>query len=160
MVLLAAAAGLHVAAARSHVDGGRGTVAFFVAVAIGQLVASLAIRRTPTDRRLRLAAAGGTLALVALWLASRTVGVPIGEHAGRPEAVSLLDTVTVAVELAAAAALLGVRAPRARSATALVAVALLVGGAGAAFGPEAPHGHPQNGADFGDLFHPHHATAP
>jgi hypothetical protein len=53
------------------------------------------------------------LAAIGLWTWSRTAGLPFGSHAGAPEAVELVDGVTVALEagaLVVAAALLAVPA--------------------------------------------------
>ncbi len=46
-----------------------------------------------------------TLAIIALWVASRTVGVPVGPEAFEPEGVGALDLASKAVEIALVAVL-------------------------------------------------------
>jgi hypothetical protein len=47
-----------------------------------------------------LLGAAGNSAVVLIWLVSRTVGLPLGSHPGRPEAVGLLDVAATAFEVA------------------------------------------------------------
>lgn len=100
--LLAIAAAGHGVAVAHHADARHGGVllgAGFSAVAVSQLVAATALARRPPENRLRQLVVGGTVALVALWAASRTVGLPVGPYAGRVEAVGGLDALTVAAQL-------------------------------------------------------------
>ncbi len=82
---------------------GHGT--FFLVAALAQFLYGLAIVEWP---RRRLLAAGivGNLAIVALWLVSRTVGVPlVGPEAGQVEPVGALDAATTLIEVALVALL-------------------------------------------------------
>lgn len=94
---LAAAAGFHLAAFFGHLHGGATVATFFVAVAAMQLAAAAAVQRRLSNTA-AMAITIGNAALIVLWAASRTIGVPGGTHAGAPEAVGLLDTLTVAAE--------------------------------------------------------------
>lgn len=60
----------------------------------------------------------GTLAIIALWVVTRTLGVPIGPEAGDVEAVGVLDGVSKALEVALIAVLVRLRslAPRTEAA--------------------------------------------
>ena len=51
-------------------------------------------------RSLLIAGAWGSAGVALLWLVTRTVGLPIGPHAGRPEAVGPLDTLATLDEQA------------------------------------------------------------
>ena len=57
-------------------------------------------------RALWWAALAVNLGLLALWLISRTAGLPFGPEAGDPEPVGVLDTIASAAELITVAALL------------------------------------------------------
>ena len=73
---------------------------FFLALTYVQVLWGAGVlRRAPTARVLRIGAYAN-LALVALWLATRTVGVPFGPEAGDPEPVGSMDIAAVIVELA------------------------------------------------------------
>lgn len=51
----------------------------------------------------------GNLAIIALWVVSRTVGVPVGPEAGEPEPVGFLDGVSKVLEFALIAVLVRLR---------------------------------------------------
>lgn len=51
------------------------------------------------SRELLLAGAVGNTAVVVLWLASRTIGLPVGADGGRPEAFGVQDTTATVLEL-------------------------------------------------------------
>lgn len=64
---------------------------FFLVLTYGQVLWGIGVlRKPPSDRSLAIAAAAN-LAIVAVWVFSRTIGVPIGPDAGRPEAVGTMD---------------------------------------------------------------------
>lgn len=50
------------------------------------------VYRRPDDRRALLAGAIGSLAIVAVWLATRTAGIPMGPDSGRPGSIGAMDT--------------------------------------------------------------------
>jgi hypothetical protein len=72
--------------------------AFFAVAALAQLAwALLAIARPA--RRLWLAGAVGNAAVIVVWIVSRTVGLPLGEEAGRAEPVGFADALSTAYEV-------------------------------------------------------------
>jgi FtsP/CotA-like multicopper oxidase with cupredoxin domain len=83
-------AAIHFAVAPEHFDEYFAYGFFFVSVGLAQLGLAVAIVVAPS-RRLFLIAAGGTAAVIAIWLISRTFGLPIGPGRGKPEPVGLVD---------------------------------------------------------------------
>jgi hypothetical protein len=71
---------------------------FFVATAIAQLAWAVAVLRRP-GRPLLAAGAAGNGLVVAVWLVSRTVGLPVGPEPGVPETVGVPDALATAAEL-------------------------------------------------------------
>lgn len=111
-----AAAIIHVKAALDHLDQSAAEAVLFELVACAQLIWGIAIYRG-AGRRVLLAGIAGSLAVVAVWVVSRTSGLPIGPAAGHPEAVGLIDTVASCDEVLLSA-LVGLHlagAPRQRS---------------------------------------------
>ena len=102
-LLLAFAAGLHLAVLPSHLEEGAAVGGFFLAVAAAQLVSAVLVHRgaSPVARR---AVVAMNLGVVAVWVVSRTVGLPVVGGAG-PEAVGALDALAVVAQLAAVAGL-------------------------------------------------------
>jgi hypothetical protein len=94
----AGAAFIHFAVAPEHFREWWGFGVFFVLCGEAQLGWALLLRRRPWPL---VAAVGltGSLLLVALWLVSRTVGLPLGPDPGAPEAAGTADLVAVALEL-------------------------------------------------------------
>jgi hypothetical protein len=104
-----AAGAINIAAAATvGRDSSTQTLAFFVLVAAAQLVwGAGALARAP--RWWLALGALGNLLVVATWMASRTVGLPVGEYAGSTLPVGFPDglaTVLEAVTVVGAAALL------------------------------------------------------
>jgi hypothetical protein len=96
---LAWASGLiHVVAAIQHVDEYLLFAVFFAFLAPVQFAWGVAIYRRP-GRRLLIAGAVGSLMIAALWLASRTTGLPIGETPWAPEPVGAIDVLATADEV-------------------------------------------------------------
>jgi hypothetical protein len=82
---------------------------FFVGLALFQLGWGAQVYRRPTPRLYRVGAAV-SVGVIALWLVSRTSGLPLGPDAWRAEAIGPLDPLASAVEAMIAmlsAALLG-----------------------------------------------------
>jgi hypothetical protein len=128
-----AAGAINIAAAATVGRDSAQNLAFFVVVAAAQLVwGAVALARAP--RWWLALGAVGNLVVVATWVVSRTVGLPVGEFAGMTLPVGFADglaTVLEAVTVVGAAALMvGGRAPArspARSPGATVAAAVVVG---------------------------------
>jgi hypothetical protein len=57
------------------------------------------VRRRPHESRLLIGGLVMNLGVVAVWLASRTTGLPIGPHAGVPEPVGWKDLLATTDEL-------------------------------------------------------------
>ncbi|MGH2784988.1 MAG: hypothetical protein ACRDJ1_06985 [Actinomycetota bacterium] len=141
------AAAIHAWVVRSHAAHWWGYAAFFVAVAVTQAVYAPLVLRRPT-RRVAVAGIGANLGILGLYLWSRTVGIPMGPHAGRTEAVGLADlaaasgeiVVVVAVALIARGRIAAPGRSRTSRPAALAILAALV--AVAIAGP-AGHAHPR-----------------
>ena len=64
---------------------------FFGVLAYAQVLWAFLVYRRPGDRRWFMPAAVVSLAVVALWLVTRSVGLPFGPWAGRPEPFAITD---------------------------------------------------------------------
>jgi len=84
---------------------------FFVVVASLQLVWGVMAHRRPT-RRVLLAGARGSALLVAVWLFSRTAGLPAGLDEWQREPVALPDVIATLDELAVVLFVAGALAPK------------------------------------------------
>jgi hypothetical protein len=120
---------IHIGAAVDHFDEFPLYTLVFATLAAVQIAWAAAIVWRPS-RRLLLFGCGFSLAVVALWAASRTVGVPIGPRPWVPEAVGVADMFETAGEIATAAAVLSVvlssRLPLARLLIARLAPVLML----------------------------------
>jgi hypothetical protein len=103
-VLLLLAALIHVWVMPEHFEEWWGYGLFFLVAAAAQALFAVVVLKAPTPAVL---AAGivGNLAIIALWAFTRTVGIPLGPHAGEVEAVGAIDVVSKLVELALVLAL-------------------------------------------------------
>jgi hypothetical protein len=153
-----AAGAINIAAAATVGRGSTQNLAFFSVVAAAQLVWGVVAMAEAPRWWLALGAAGN-LVVVAIWVVSRTAGLPVGEYAGITLPVRFPDGLATALEavIVAGAALLVIRghgpvrslarSPRVAVAAAVVAAALTLAGVLAqadAFG-SAPAGSGQNG---------------
>jgi hypothetical protein len=112
-VLSLGAAWVHLAYTASHLRQWWAYGAFFLATGAGQaLFAPLVLRRP----RQWVAAVGiaGNLAIVAMYVMSRTVGPPLGPHAHVPEPAGAVDLATTAAEIALVGVLLTLLGGRSR----------------------------------------------
>ena len=120
---------IHIGAAVDHFDEFPLYTLVFAALAAVQIAWAAAILWRPS-RRVLLFGCGFSLAVVALWAASRTVGVPIGPRPWVPETLGVADMFETAGEIVTAAAVLSVvfspRLPLARLVTARLALLMLV----------------------------------
>lgn len=78
---------------------------FFLIAALVQGVYAAAILRWSTPA-LALAGIGANVSMVVLYVFTRTIGIPVGPHAGEIERVGALDMTATAAELALILALL------------------------------------------------------
>lgn len=96
--LSAAAAGIHAWVVPEHYEEYTLFGAFFAVVAAGQAAWAVAVLRPPSPllRKAGVALSGG---LLALWVLSRTAGLPVGAHPWEAEPVTMLDLAAGAAEL-------------------------------------------------------------
>jgi hypothetical protein len=76
---------------------------FFGVLTYAQVLLAVQLYRKPHDLRWLMPAAIGSLAVVGIWLVSRSVGLPIGPWAGRPEPFGISDVAASLDELLFAA---------------------------------------------------------
>jgi hypothetical protein len=100
--LVWASALIHAIVVPEHLHEWGPAGAFFITTAATQLAAAALLWRNPTRALLRLIAYGSG-ALVLLWTISRTVGIPLGPHAGEVEPVGAVDMLSTLDELGAIA---------------------------------------------------------
>ncbi|MGH2920023.1 MAG: hypothetical protein ACRDLS_15690 [Solirubrobacteraceae bacterium] len=109
---LALAAGvIHAVAMIDHVDHYWLYGVFFLAVTYAQVLWAIRVYRRPPGRRVLVAGAVGSLLIVAVWLVTRTVGVPVGPEAGDPEPAGAMDIMATLDQLVLAALVATVVAP-------------------------------------------------
>jgi len=107
VALFSAAAGfIHAVVTPEHFAEARVIGVFMLAVTVGQMAVVVAALNRPS-RALWVAAGAGNAAVVAIWVLSRTVGVPVGPEPWTPEAVGFLDLACAAYEIATLVACLG-----------------------------------------------------
>jgi FtsP/CotA-like multicopper oxidase with cupredoxin domain len=129
-VLTLGAGAIHLAVMPEHLEEYLPFGLFFLVVAAAQIVAAPLLLVRPS-RRLAVGVAVGSLALVALWLISRTAGLPVGHEPWRPEEVGVPDVACVLLEglgavVALALAIRGRRPRRRRPVRTPVAAAPVV----------------------------------
>jgi hypothetical protein len=127
-LLSLAGAWVHLAYAAPHLRQWWAYGAFFVATGVGQALFAPLILRRPPRAWLVAVGAAGNVAIIAMYVVSRTYGPPLGPHARVAEAAGPIDLATTAVEVCLVGVLLTMMAPRARRLTAnlLVLFAVLV----------------------------------
>lgn len=89
----------HLSAARDHPAHAH-IAAFFVVLGVAQVSWAAAVTFRPAPRLVR-AGVIGNAAVVAIWVVSRTTGIPLVPGAGDVEAVAIKDAVTTFLELLA-----------------------------------------------------------
>jgi hypothetical protein len=98
LALLSAGAGIiHLSVVTEHMHEAWMFGAFFIASGIAQLAWAV-LASGSVSRRAILAACIGNAAILALWVLSRTSGLPIGPEPGTPEAVGFADIVATLYE--------------------------------------------------------------
>jgi hypothetical protein len=120
-------AGIHVNLIESHFEEWWAYGAFFLVAATGQAALGIVVLLSRTTWLL-LVGVLGNLAILGMYVVSRTNGPPLGPHAGVPEDVAVLDVVCAAAELGVIASLLLLLPPRVarHAATALAIVGVAV----------------------------------
>jgi hypothetical protein len=120
---------IHIGAAVDHFDEFPLYTLVFSVLATVQIAWAAMILRRPSARVLLLGCAFET-GVIALWIASRTVGVPIAPRAWVPEQIGVADLVETVGEIvtviAAASVMLSSRAPLARRVTGHIGPVLIV----------------------------------
>lgn len=96
--LLAAAGGLHLAALPGQLNASTVAGAFFAVTAAAQLLGAVVLATRPSSRTI-LAVISGNVAVLTLWVLSRTAGLPTGGELGLREPFGLLDGFAAAAEL-------------------------------------------------------------
>jgi hypothetical protein len=124
-----AAGAIHIAAAATLGSDSAQNLAFFAVVAAAQIVwGAVALARAP--RWWLALGAAGNLIVLATWIVSRTIGLPVGEFAGVTLPDGLAAVLEAVIVLGAVALLVQGRSPArsaARSPGVTVATAVLVG---------------------------------
>jgi hypothetical protein len=108
-----AVAWVHLAYAAPHLRQWWAYGAFFVAAGAGQALFAPLVLRRPAPAVL-YAGIAGNLAIVVLYVVTRTAGPPLGPHARVPEPAGTIDLATTAAEIVLAGVLLSMLDPRAR----------------------------------------------
>lgn len=93
-----AAATIHLWVFPEHLLMWWGYGAFFLAAGLAQGLYAVALLMRPT-LTLLLAGIAGNLSVVAMYILTRTAGVPFGPQAGKTEEASLLDVAATAAEI-------------------------------------------------------------
>jgi len=109
-MLSAGAALIHFAVIAPHLDEWWVTGIFFILLAPVQLAWAILVLLRPAPILL-LAGLAGNLLVAAVWVFTRTAGLPIGPETGEPEAIGLADVVATAFELLLAAGAFAVIRP-------------------------------------------------
>lgn len=101
-LFLIAASAIHFLEVPAHFEEDAIYGWFFLGTGLAQSAAAIALTIRPS-RRLLLITVAGSLAIVAVWAITRTVGIPVGAQAGIIEPVGRPDLVATALELGTAA---------------------------------------------------------
>ena len=118
--LLSIAAGLiHAIAMVDHFGHWWAYGLFFLVLTYGQVLWGATLLRRPVSDRTLVAGAWASTAIVAVWLWSRTIGIPLGPGGGAPEAVGPMDVAATIDQLVLVAYLALVLRPRLRTARGL-----------------------------------------
>jgi hypothetical protein len=119
------AAWIHFAYTESHWTDWWAYGVFFLGTGIFQAVSVPVILRWPRNTWAALAVVAGNLAIVQMYVYSRTTGVPMGPHAGVVERTGAVDLATTAGEIVLVALMLTIVGSRSRRI--IVNLLLLVG---------------------------------
>ena len=98
VLLTLGAAFIHLAVAPAHLREYLPFGVFFLAVGSAQIVLAMELIARPT-RKIAALMATANMAMIALWLVSRTVGLPFGPTPGAPETVGFEDIICNTLEV-------------------------------------------------------------
>lgn len=107
------AAGIHLGAVREHMAEWLPAGAFMVISGLAQLAWALWFARSPRRWLLEVGIAGNT-AIIALWIVSRTSGLPTGPMPWTPEEIHGTDLIATALEAFALIALVALAVTKSR----------------------------------------------
>ena len=107
------AAWVHLAYVAPHLRQWWAYGAFFLATGIGQALFAPLVLRWPRPW-LAIVGIAGNIAIVAMYVLSRTNGAPLGPHANVPEPVGAVDLATAGAEVVLIGLLVTILGPRAR----------------------------------------------
>ena len=116
------AAWVHLAYVAPHLRQWWAYGAFFLATGIGQALFAPLVLRWPRPW-LAIVGIAGNIAIVAMYVLSRTNGAPLGPHANVPERVGAVDLATAGAEVVLIGLLVTILRPRARRTVANVLTA-------------------------------------
>lgn len=120
LVVVSAMAGLiHAKALLDHAPHDWLYGVFFGVLAYAQVLWAFLVYRRPGERRWLMPAAIASLAVVGLWVVTRSVGLPFGPWAGRPEPFAITDISASLNELVLAGVIVAMLRPDGRVATRL-----------------------------------------
>ncbi|MEA2194039.1 MAG: hypothetical protein QOG42_473 [Solirubrobacteraceae bacterium] len=115
LVGLSAAAGIiHARALFDHATHYWLFGVFFGVLTYAQVLWAIIVYRRPDERRWLMPAAVGSLVVLGIWIVSRSVGLPIGPWAGRPEPFGVADIAASLDELVLAALIVAIVRPAGR----------------------------------------------
>lgn len=104
---------IHIAMVPVHASGPLVDPLIFAVAGLIQIGIAAVLVARAADRTVLYSGIIANTLLIGVWIWSRTAGLPWGEHAGRAEAASTVDAITIALEFAAiAVALFMVFAPQ------------------------------------------------
>ena len=83
---------IHILATPLYFDQWLGYGVFFIAVAVLQVMYSMALAVGQPNRTLLWVGIAGNAAVIVMWLLTRTYGIPFGPMAGEVLPIGLLDT--------------------------------------------------------------------
>jgi len=101
------AALIHLWVTPEHFGEWWGYGTFMLAAFVAQAIYSAALLVWPRWRLLLLAGVIGNLAIIGMWVVSRTISIPLGPAAGEVEGIGALDLICTASEVMLVVVLLG-----------------------------------------------------
>lgn len=102
---------IHAVAMVDHFDHHWSYGVFFLLVTYFQVLWAIWVYRHSGDQRALKVGVIASIAISAIWLLSRTVGVPIGPEAGDPESIGAMDLVATLDQLVLAGLLVTILRP-------------------------------------------------